>query len=434
MNTSNKFNWLFDIRLHLLVIMLSIASELIGIVKLPIGIGTMVLLPLLYAFVFALLLNPNVMPVTKVLTSSISGKVASYAVILSVMPFIAKFGVGIGPKINTIIEAGPALLLQELGNVATAFIALPVAVIIFKMGREAVGATHSIAREPNIALIADKYGLKSSEGIGVMGVYVVGTLFGAIFFSLLSGIVYSWGIFDVRALAMACGIGSGSMMGACSTALAELVPAQADEITAFAATSNLLTYATGLFVSVFIALPVTNFLYNGLQKIRKTDGKKIDINTEDTDSLTAHQTLDFTQNCILLAVICFVLLLSNWVGKSVDPLAALPGMGILYACCITGIIIRKFVKFAGIPAIAWISIIAIIISLPQSPINELVKTETEKLGVLQLITPVLAYAGFAISKLEVDLFKKAGIKLVIVALLTFTGTFIGSVVIADALL
>ncbi len=436
MNKEKTFMKLLNYKLHILVILLSIVSEIIGIKKFNIGIGTMVLLPLLYAFIFALIFNTNVTPLAKsfMKKNDSAYSLASYAVILSVMPFIAKFGVGIGPKVNEIISAGPALLLQEIGNVATAILALPVAVVIFKMGREAVGATHSIAREPNIALIADKYGLKSDEGIGVMGVYVMGTLFGAIFFSILSGIVYSWGIFDIRALSMACGIGSGSMMGACSTTLAQLAPEQADNIKAFAASSNLLTYATGLFVSLFIALPVTNALYNFFKKFRG-QSTKTNINVEKDDyALEEKQSLNLVQSFILLAVICLVLLITNWVGKGNDILSSLPGMLILYLCCVVGIIIRRFVRFGGIPAIAWISIIAIIISLPQVPFSTYVLEETGKLGVLQLITPVLAYAGFAISRLEVELFKKAGFKLMVIALLAFTGTFLGSAFIANALL
>ena len=79
----------------------------------------------------------------------------------------------------------------------------------------------------------------------------------------------SWDVFDIRALAMACGVGSGSMMGACSASLAEVVPDQAEDVVAFAATSNLLTYGTGLFVSVFIALPLAEFCYKVLAKFRK---------------------------------------------------------------------------------------------------------------------------------------------------------------------
>ncbi|MCG3809185.1 DUF3100 domain-containing protein [Psychrobacter sp. Ps4] len=424
---------LLDWKLHLLVIAVSLLAEWIGIIKIPIGIGVLVLLPLLYAFIFAILLNPNVIPSMRAVITKKRAKFASYAILLSIMPFIAKFGVGVGPNIEEIIAAGPALLLQELGNVATVLIALPVAVLVFGMGREAIGATHSIAREPNVALIADKYGLQSPEGIGVMGVYVMGTLFGAIYFSLLAGIIASMEIMDVRALAMACGIGSGSMMGACSAALAETVPSQEETITAFAATSNLLTYATGLFVSLFIALPFTEFLYKIVSKLK--NNKSADAKTETDFGAVMEEpaSLSTMQSFILLAVICVVLLLSNWVGQGVDPIDGLPAMLILFACCIIGILLKRFIP-VNVPAIAWISIVAILISLPQFPFNAYVLAETEKLGTLQLLTPVLAYAGFAISQMEVDLFKKSGFKIAIVAILTFTGTFIGSAMIAQVML
>jgi len=423
---------LLDWKLHLLVIAVSLLAEWIGIIKIPIGIGILVLLPLLYAFIFAILLNPNVIPSMKAVITKKRAKFASYAILLSIMPFIAKFGVGVGPNIEQIIAAGPALLLQELGNVATVLIALPVAVLVFGMGREAIGATHSVAREPNVALIADKYGLQSPEGIGVMGVYVMGTLFGAIYFSLMAGIIASMEIMDVRALAMACGIGSGSMMGACSAALAETVPDQAETITAFAATSNLLTYATGLFVSLFIALPFTEFLYKVVSKFKKNNADA----TTDTDFgavMEEPAILSMGQTFILLAVICVVLLFSNWVGQGVNPIDGLPAMLILFACCVVGILLKRVIPF-NVPAIAWISIVAILISLPQFPFNAYVLEETAKMGVLQLLTPVLAYAGFAISQMEVDLFKKSGFKIAVVAILTFTGTFIGSAMIAQAML
>ena len=430
--SSTMTKHLFDWKLHLLVIITSLLAEWIGIIKIPIGIGTLVLLPLLYAFIFTILLNPNVIPSMKAVISRDRAKFASYAVLLSIMPFIAKFGVGVGPKVEEIIAAGPALLLQELGNIATALIALPVAVLVFGMGREAIGATHSIAREPNIALIADKYGLQSPEGIGVMGVYVMGTLFGAIYFSLMAGIIASMDIMDIRALAMACGIGSGSMMGACSAALAETVPAQAETITAFAATSNLLTYATGLFVSLFVALPFTEFLYKVTSKFKKNNN----TNATQTDfgaKIPEQSILSVWQSLSLLAVICIVLLLSNWIGQGVNPISALPAMLILFACCIVGILLKEIIP-VNVPAIAWISIVAILISLPQFPMSEYVLVETDKLGVLQLITPVLAYAGFAISQMEVNLFKKSGFKIAVVALLTFTGTFLGSAIVAQIML
>lgn len=55
------------------------------------------------------------------------------------------------------IQAGPALLLQEIGNPGTIFFALPLALLL-SLKREAIGATHSINRETNLALITDMYG------------------------------------------------------------------------------------------------------------------------------------------------------------------------------------------------------------------------------------------------------------------------------------
>lgn len=248
-------------RLHVLVLAFTIAAELVGIVKIPIGIGAILLLPLLYSFVFGLLANPNITALGRRFIGSDEVKAATPLIVIAIMPFIAKFGTTIGPAIDKIISAGPALLAQEIGNLGTIVLAFPFAVLVLRMGREAVGATFSIAREPNIAIIADKYTLKSKEGAGVLGVYVVGTLAGTFIFAVMASILATVELFDVRALAMACGVGSGSMMAACTGALTNAVPAMEDEIVALAGASNLLTYATGLYVGLFIALPLVNWAY-----------------------------------------------------------------------------------------------------------------------------------------------------------------------------
>jgi len=58
--------------------------------------------------------------------------------------------------------------------------------------RETIGAAHSIAREPNVALIGDIYGLDTPEGQGVMGVYICGTVFGTIFLVLWRRLRQRW--------------------------------------------------------------------------------------------------------------------------------------------------------------------------------------------------------------------------------------------------
>ena len=250
-----------DWRLHVTVLALVVVSELIYIREIPLGPGAILLLPLLYAFIIGALLNPNVVRAAGRWIRGREVRAASPLIVIAIMPFIAKFGTTIGPAINDIIAAGPALLLQELGNFGTILLAFPVAVLLLRMGREAIGATFSIAREPNIAIIADRYGLDSKEGAGVMGVYISGTLLGTIYFAILASVFGTIGFFHPNALAMACGVGSGSMMASCSGTLASIFPKSEGEILALAGASNLLTYGGGLYFSLFISIPVVEALY-----------------------------------------------------------------------------------------------------------------------------------------------------------------------------
>ncbi|MDQ1183622.1 DUF3100 domain-containing protein [Agrobacterium larrymoorei] len=264
MNTTSLKGWW----LHGVVLAIVIVSEYIGILRLPIGIGTVVFLPILYAFALGIALNPNILKKTAALIPSDAVKLAGTMITISIMPFIAKFGTTVGPQIDKIIEAGPALVVQELGNLGTIVIAFPVAVFLLKMGRESIGATYSIDREPNLAVIADRFGLNSPEGAGAMGVYATGTLIGTFVFAIVPPLIQSLGWFDYRALAMSCGVGSGSMLAACTGGLVSVLPENKDVILALAAASNILTYATGLYVGLFVALPLTEWLY---KKARPND-------------------------------------------------------------------------------------------------------------------------------------------------------------------
>lgn len=249
------------VALHLAAALIAVAADLIGIITVPIGIGTVILLPILYAFALGILFNPNILKASGKVLSHRSVKISGAMITIAIMPFIARFGTTVGPQFDKIIEAGPALILQELGNLGTIALAFPVAVFLLRMGREAIGASYSIDREPNLAIIAEKYGLNSPEGAGAMGVYATGTLIGTFVFAIIPPLIHQLGWFDVRALAMSCGVGSGSMLAACTGGLVAVVPDQEQLILALAAASNILTYATGLYVGLFIALPLTEWLY-----------------------------------------------------------------------------------------------------------------------------------------------------------------------------
>lgn len=143
--------------------------------------------------------------------------------------------------------------------------------------------------------------------------------------------------------------------------------------------------------------------------------------------------LNLQDTFIVLLVVCGVSLMSNWAGTGTSMLTALPGMLIILAMVALGLILRALLPI-GLPTVAWVSLISVLLSLPLSPLSEIILEQVKQLNFLSIVTPVLAYAALAIGKAEVAVFKKSGLKIALIAMLVFTGTFLGSVIVADLIL
>ena len=65
---------------------------------------------------------------------------------------------------------------------------------------------------------------------------------------------------------MAAGTGSASMMSAALAPVVEAFPEMAETLSAYAASSQMLTSVDGMYMSLFIALPFTNWLYGKLSR------------------------------------------------------------------------------------------------------------------------------------------------------------------------
>lgn len=243
-------NW----KIHVLAFLITMVAEYIGIQK----FGLMVFLPLLYSLVLGFIVS---IPKLNILTEEQMSASADYLNV-AIMLLMAKIGLGIGPNLGIITSSGWALILQELGHFfGTIILGLPVALLV-GMRREAVGACYSVDREPNIAIITNKYGFDSPEGRGVMGMYICGTLFGAMWISVLAGFIAGLDIFHPYALAMGAGIGSASMMAAGTGSIIANYPSMATQITALAGAANLLTTVLGVYFALFISLPVMEKVYS----------------------------------------------------------------------------------------------------------------------------------------------------------------------------
>ena len=252
-----------SIKLHLIVLVLVVIAELIGNIVFNVGIGKIVLLPMMYALIMGVLTAPKF--------TKISGEkeihAASGLLGVTLVLLMARYGTLVGPTLPKILAASPALILQEFGNLGTVLIGIPLAVLI-GLKREAIGAAHSVAREPNVALIGERYGLDAAEGRGVMGVYICGTVIGTIFFGLMASVAASYLPFHPLALAMAAGVGSASMMTAAVGSLSAMYPQMADQLAAFGAASNMLSGLDGIYMSIWLALPLSEWLYKVCYRIK----------------------------------------------------------------------------------------------------------------------------------------------------------------------
>ncbi|MBM0046166.1 hypothetical protein JNO63_03575 [Anaerococcus sp. mt242] len=109
---------------------------------------------------------------------------------------------------------------------------------------------------------------------------------------------------------------------------------------------------------------------------------------------------------------------------------SLPGILVLSAITLGGYFLSYVVPLKKVSAVLWISIIAILISSPISPISDFVIKSVDSLNINAIITPILAYAGVIIGK-DWGAFKSVGIKGVIVSIFVIIGTFLISALLGD---
>lgn len=249
-----------EYKIFILAFVFIVIADSIGQIQVPLGPGTLILFPIFYSLIMGVLSGPEVLKIF----NKKEVKAASKLVIVAICPFIAKLGINAGASIEVILSAGPALILQEIGNLGTIFLAMPFALLL-GLKREAIGATHSINRESNLALITDMFGPDSPETRGSLSIYVVGGMVGTIFFSFLTTIVASLNLFHPYALGMASGVGAGILMASATASLALIYPDKAAELSALASTSETISGITGIYVAIFVGIPLTKKLYQLLE-------------------------------------------------------------------------------------------------------------------------------------------------------------------------
>lgn len=266
--TSQKHVNILDFRLHLVVLICSIIALAIGSCTFTIFNVKIIILPLIYSMVFAIICY--ILP-TGFITDKHSHQ-ATDVMTITIGVLIAKLTIICGSNISYIIQTGPMLLLQELGDIGAIFLTLPVALIL-GFRRKAIGMSSSICREPQMAMMINKYGADSDEFRGFMVVYITGSILGTILVSFIATIMPHILPLHPYAYAMACGMGSTSMNVASITTLCSLYPTIANELYALSAVANIISVVLSVYVFMFISLPLTEKLYSMFMKIKQKSKK-----------------------------------------------------------------------------------------------------------------------------------------------------------------
>lgn len=415
-------------------------AESIGSISIPAGPGKVVLLPMVWALLLGAALGLFSQKGNTPYSITRSRQVLSSRILQpALLIFIAKLGLVVGSSLPTIIQSGWALAFQELGHfVGTILLGLPVALLL-GIKREAIGATFSVGREPSLAIIGEKYGMNSPEGRGVLAEYLTGTLFGALFIAIVAGFITSLGIFDPRSLAMASGVGSGSMMAAAAGAIAAQVDkATSETVMALAAASNLITTTIGTYFTLFISLPLAVKAYQWFEPIlgRRHAQKDESVNAKsDQDALRSveeneqHAGLSWSEKVIAWFATTILCIAGNWIATGTFSVVVLEAGLILIAVSLLGDIVYQL-SGKKVPAVCWVSFIAMFATSPWCPWAAEIAATTKAIGVLPIITPMLTFAGLSIAK-DLPAFRKLGWRIVLVSFLANFGTFIGAALIAE---
>ncbi|MFT4214697.1 MAG: DUF3100 domain-containing protein [Microbacterium sp.] len=415
------------------IVLIAAGAQAIGPVVIPLGIAAITLLPMIWGILAGTIVSGQ-----KFKPFPIDLQEAATAIMgVAVLFLVARMSFTIGPNIPLLIQAGPALLLQEVGHLfGTLVLALPLAVLL-RMGPATVGATFSIDREGSFAMVSERYGSNSPQYRGVLSMYVFGTVFGAVIVSLVASLAASFGIFDPLALAMGAGVGSGSMMAAAASVIISAHPDMSDEVLAVAATSNLVTGVLGLYVGVWVSLPLADRFYKILTRNQDAvlPGRKSPEGTPDTAQGKVLEAallekpsvrVPLWVSLVVMTVAGLVVAVISSKTFSVDMILTYV---LLVALVAVGILVAKSTG-GKVPGIVVVMTLGALLTSPISPIATWITEVSASVEFLALITVMLTIAGLSLGK-DLPMLRSIGWKIIPVGIVAIIASFLLSAVVAE---
>lgn len=437
--TKGSLAWLWPI--GGLALLIATLSQLIGPMVIPVGFAAITILPMVWGILAGgIVSSQRFRPLPRNFQSAAGALMG-----VSVLILVGSLAFTMGPNLPLLFRAGPALLLQEAGHLlGTLILALPLAVML-KMGPATIGATFSIDREGSFAMVSERYGTDSHPYRGVLSMYVFGTIFGAVFISLLASVTASLGIFDPLALAMGAGVGSGSMMAAGAASVAAQFPELKDQIIAVAGTSNVITSLLGVYVGIWIALPLADKIYHALIRRFPHLGSVADAApaaAADTAAVEAAAVESATAEAdgdnhgpvrvplyISMPVLSVIGIFIASIAAGGFSWAIVGGYLVIDALLLVGMALSRLCR-GKVPSMVFIITLGALASSPVSPFAKALIAMVGSVNFLSICTVVLTVAGLSLGK-DIPLLRRIGWRIVPVGLVAITSSYLFSVVIAQ---
>ena len=135
----------------------------------------------------------------------------------------------------------------------------------------------------------------------------------------------------------------------------------------------------------------------------------------------------------ILIVTAAYSVIAHVVGSNGEIVAGSIGGLVLVLITIIGVIISWLPGFRKLPMVFWVSIVAVVVSMPQFPISDWILAQTKNVGFLSITTPILAYGGLCLGK-DLAAFKQLSWRIVPVALAVAAGSFLCATALAEIML
>lgn len=405
-------------------------AQIIGALEIPAGPAKIVIYPMVWGLLIAGVVSFQSLKPVGLTFQKVSSALVGTAVLL----LVARLAFNIGPNLPLLLEAGPALLLQELGHLlGTVALALPLAVLL-RMGKATIGATFSIDREPSFAMVSEKYGPDSDQYRGVLTMYVFGTLFGAVYITVLTSLAISTGWFSPLAMAMGAGVGSGSMLAASVATIVGAYPDQESAILGLSAISNLITTVFGVYFGIWVALPLADKFYRFLTRRQAAaPAAPVSVEAEEENRQFREKVAEASapvalRSWVSLPVMGIIGILIASIAAEGFDISIVAGYLILIALLLLGTFLGKVTR--KISPIVWVTTIGALLSSPLVPFGAQLADLVATVDFLSIGTVALVCAGLSIGK-ELPLLRSVGWKIIPVGLVAISASFLLSTIIAE---